>query len=455
MLRLPLRLTSEAAAREKLGHCFVLPTEDEERACLIVNEDGLVAVALNSDIGDSDLAGILKCDIKCLPITRLRMPDAVWVEAGSSDLVCCGGAKPHPGCAVPQRIVEAINRYYSRQVLEPSIRGFLSILEKQFPRNDLYVFELLQNAVDDGATTVCFSLTSTGLRFTHDGRPFSALDVLGLASVGLSTKGADGGARRTIGFMGIGYKAVYRRFSRVVVSDANFTFAFEEPGSTDPRIPGHSWVMLPRWQHPISDDADARRGWCRFSLEQPRVDRRVLEQDLGSLPRSVAPLLGRQSLENFSARPPTSSAPPDAWTLEWHDVAHRVTRPSAKASLGAENKGQRTAWLLESDLIEVASTSLTRPSGGLAPRAKRCNWQFVVVKFLPDDAAQAAFEGHVKRKWHGSGGFEETSIFFEVDSDFKPIVSGAGAIHSVLPTKLALPWCVTIFLLLCFISTEH
>lgn len=38
------------------------------------------------------------------------------------------------------------------QVREPVVSGFLSILQKQFPRNDLYLFELLQNAVDDGAS---------------------------------------------------------------------------------------------------------------------------------------------------------------------------------------------------------------------------------------------------------------------------------------------------------------
>ena len=31
---------------------------------------------------------------------------------------------------------------FKTQILEPSVRGFLFILEKQFPRNDLYLFEL-------------------------------------------------------------------------------------------------------------------------------------------------------------------------------------------------------------------------------------------------------------------------------------------------------------------------
>jgi len=32
------------------------------------------------------------------------------------------------------------------------------MLEKQFARGDLYLFELLQNAVDDGADTVRFAV---------------------------------------------------------------------------------------------------------------------------------------------------------------------------------------------------------------------------------------------------------------------------------------------------------
>lgn len=46
--------------------------------------------------------------------------------------------------------MKAIHAYYERQVMEPAVRGFLSLLEKQFPSNSLYLFELLQNAVDDG-----------------------------------------------------------------------------------------------------------------------------------------------------------------------------------------------------------------------------------------------------------------------------------------------------------------
>ena len=87
-------------------------------------------------------------------------------------------------------VVGAIHDYYLHHVLEPSVAGFLSILEKQFARSDLYLFELLQNAVDEGAWRVAVELQRSppGLRFSHDGACFTPLDVQGLASVGMSTK---------------------------------------------------------------------------------------------------------------------------------------------------------------------------------------------------------------------------------------------------------------------------
>ena len=81
------------------------------------------------------------------------------------------------------------------------------------------MWELLQNAVDDGASNVTIERIggAGGVRLRHDGRRFSPLDVLGLCSVGLSTKQLSG--KKSIGFMGIGFKAVYKRFRKVTVSD--------------------------------------------------------------------------------------------------------------------------------------------------------------------------------------------------------------------------------------------
>ena len=114
-----------------------------------------------------------------------------------------------------------------------------------------------------------------GLHFTHNGRGFTALDVLGLASVGLSTKSK---AERTIGFMGVGFKAVYKRFARVTVYDSTWVFRFEEPATPPPMEPTQSWVLKPRWAGVEGSAGDlwdgqpasATAAWCHFQLERPR-----------------------------------------------------------------------------------------------------------------------------------------------------------------------------------------
>jgi hypothetical protein len=50
---------------------------------------------------------------------------------------------PVVSTAMAERIVKGIHRYYGGQVLEPSTQGFLSIIEKSFPRSDLYVLPTL------------------------------------------------------------------------------------------------------------------------------------------------------------------------------------------------------------------------------------------------------------------------------------------------------------------------
>lgn len=73
-----------------------------------------------------------------------------------------------------------------------------------YPDDAHLLFELLQNAEDTGATAACFKLDTTKLSFTHDGRPFSKKDVLGIIRYG-----SDGEDPDKIGRFGIGFKSVY------------------------------------------------------------------------------------------------------------------------------------------------------------------------------------------------------------------------------------------------------
>jgi hypothetical protein len=306
-----------------------------------------------------------------------------------------------------------------------------------------------------------YSSKVPGLYFLHNGRKFTAIDCLGLSSVGLSTKGSDseGGAnKRTIGFMGIGFKAVYKRFAKVSIYDDKHAFAFEEPARPAPTEPGHAWVMKPHWIDNRAglwdaSPSSATSEWCHFQLERPRGGPASVQEDLRTLPQSIPALLGRQAIENH--RQATNGQISD-WILEWNETRNRVSRQPDNASntawAGSAMSRTLTAshWSAVDECIQVqiSSTSSRSSSSSLQSDGATKIWQFVTLKYIPSADAQAAYAQHTKKQY-GNGdptAREESSFFFETTPDGCPVVPtnrGAvmqGSVHAVLPTKLRLPF---------------
>ena len=82
----------------------------------------------------------------------------------------------------------------------------LSFLGRLYTDRTHFIFELLQNAEDAGASKIMFSLFQDKLEVKHDGRPFNEKDVRGVCGVGEGTKSED---LTQIGKFGIGFKSVY------------------------------------------------------------------------------------------------------------------------------------------------------------------------------------------------------------------------------------------------------
>lgn len=80
-----------------------------------------------------------------------------------------------------------------------------------------FVFELLQNADDAEASEWALTVYDDRAEITHDGRPFSFFDVVGVTSIGLTTKRAG-----QIGFFGVGFKSVYEVCERPRIHSGAF-----------------------------------------------------------------------------------------------------------------------------------------------------------------------------------------------------------------------------------------
>ena len=81
----------------------------------------------------------------------------------------------------------------------------LRIIINQYSDRTHFIYEILQNAEDAGATHVKFHLERERLVIYHNGRPFDEKDIEGVCGIANGTK--EDGTR--IGHFGIGFKSVY------------------------------------------------------------------------------------------------------------------------------------------------------------------------------------------------------------------------------------------------------
>ena len=100
----------------------------------------------------------------------------------------------------------------------------LDLLGQLYSERTHFIFELIQNAEDAGATELAFELFEDRLELRHDGRPFTEADVRGLCGVGQSGKSGD---LTAIGKFGIGFKSVYAYTKSPHVHSAGEHFRIE------------------------------------------------------------------------------------------------------------------------------------------------------------------------------------------------------------------------------------
>lgn len=99
------------------------------------------------------------------------------------------------------------------------------LVEDVYPDNAHFIFELLQNAEDTGATEVEFVLRSNCLSFEHNGKTFTEADIWGITAVGEGTKHDD---VETIGQFGVGFKAVFGYTESPRIWSPSFSFKIDE-----------------------------------------------------------------------------------------------------------------------------------------------------------------------------------------------------------------------------------
>ena len=108
-------------------------------------------------------------------------------------------------------------------------KGIRQSTVEKYPDPVHFVYELLQNAEDQGATEAQFQLAPTHLIFSHNGNPFTRQDVENITGIGNSNKPQEA---NKIGRFGMGFKSVFAITERpeiyTEVESEPFAFAIED-----------------------------------------------------------------------------------------------------------------------------------------------------------------------------------------------------------------------------------
>lgn len=124
---------------------------------------------------------------------------------------------------------------------EDRFQGIWKSVIDKYPDAAHFIFELLQNADDAGASNVRIFLSENDLTLIHNGNVrFSITDpslekpdrengrlghINSITSIGFSTKSNDGGSlENKIGKFGVGFKSVFQHTDTPYIYDDNFQF---------------------------------------------------------------------------------------------------------------------------------------------------------------------------------------------------------------------------------------
>ena len=126
-----------------------------------------------------------------------------------------------------------------------------------FTRSSGCILELIQNAEDAGQGMESpgifeIGLSPTRLKICHNARPFGPDDVKAVCGIRSSKKPERG----TLGYLGIGFKSVFKVADRAEIYSGGFQFKFERPKeSANPTET--PWHVIPIWIDEPSEDVDS------------------------------------------------------------------------------------------------------------------------------------------------------------------------------------------------------
>jgi hypothetical protein len=151
------------------------------------------------------------------------------------------------------------------------VRSLDLLSEKIFARSSHFLLELVQNAEDVGARSFNVYINKSRLKVVHDGRPFNEQDVIALCGIRTTKKPEEG----TLGYLGIGFKSVYKITDSPQIYSGDFCFKFDKNMWTSLRET--PWQVIP-FPIDVAEMIDLSKTTFIFPLRSEKIYTEVLAE---------------------------------------------------------------------------------------------------------------------------------------------------------------------------------
>lgn len=228
----------------------------------------LIDRALKHNLPEARDAHVQRVEARCVALLEAGDLDAL-----SPDLLAQASARALPAlerAAAAGGVAEGFHRLRARlaseaiTVLEAAPKAVSQANAEELLSRRVYtdpghfLIELLQNAEDSGARRWRVVFDATRILVWHDGTPFDVRDLVGVTSIGQTTK-----RKSQIGFFGVGFKAVYEVTDRPQVYSDVYRFEIadvsvpKELGARPRDVPQEGTLLVLPLRRGLAADAPA------------------------------------------------------------------------------------------------------------------------------------------------------------------------------------------------------
>jgi len=174
-----------------------------------------------------------------------------------------------------RRHIEEIQRSYVAgdvRLLE-ALTGAMRVIEKTFTRSGHFVLEFVQNAEDAGARRVKIVLEGGAIKVFNDGKPFTRDDVEAICSIGRSRKDP----RKHIGYLGVGFKAVFLVSSRPYIYSKTYRFKFDKQ-YWEGKYRNVPWQITPIWLDEVPEELRDWNVYFYIPIDERKYEEKIKDE---------------------------------------------------------------------------------------------------------------------------------------------------------------------------------